>query len=85
MIELGMLNPEELDEKPLACIVHLSEQAPTVFHQVTIRKDKVSPAGYIRLGETQGDEAAGWRDPDDIEVCEILGVVNLETNEVTPL
>lgn len=66
----------DLAELPtaLTCIVHLSTQPPNVVQQVTLRPDKVSSQGYIRMGETQGDEALGWILPEHIQVLDILGI-----------
>lgn len=70
---------------PTNAIVHLATQAPGSLQQVTLRPDKVSKGGFIRLGETQGDEALCWVHPKNVLVMEILGTVDLETKEVTPL
>ncbi len=41
--------------------------------QVTIRQDKISTRGLIRLGETPGDEARCWIRAEHVQVIEILG------------
>lgn len=43
------------------------------LQQVTLRPDKLSALGYIRLGETPGDEAMCWVSPANIRVVEVLG------------
>lgn len=57
----------------ITAIVKLATQPPNVYQQVTLRPDKISPRGFIRLGETPGDEALCWIRPEHILVCEILG------------
>jgi hypothetical protein len=79
--------PLDLDQLkvPTVAIVHLATQQPGSLQQVTLRPDKVSKAKFIRLGETQGDEALCWIHPQNVLVMEILGTVELETGTVTPL
>lgn len=82
-----MLIPEdhgdgvELDlkqlEKNTVAIVHLATQPPGTLQQVTLRPGKVSRGGFIRLGETQGDEAMCWIHPMNVRVMEILGTVEI--------
>ncbi|MDZ4346075.1 MAG: hypothetical protein U1E51_26990 [Candidatus Binatia bacterium] len=67
----GPLNLEELDRAYL-CIVQLRTQTPGVIHQVTLRPDKIHD-GFIRLGETPNDEAAGWQYPANVMILSVLG------------
>lgn len=60
-------------DRPLVCIVKLATQPPNVLQQVMLRPDKVSAHGYIRLGETEGDEAYCWIKPENVLVCDVLG------------
>ena len=80
----GLLLDIKQLKKNTVAIVHLATQPPGTLQQVTLRPDKVSRAGFLRLGETQGDEAMCWIHPDNVMVMEILGVVDLETSVVTP-
>lgn len=69
-----MLDLEQLKKRgPICAVVQLATQAPNVLQQVTLRPDKISQAGLIRLGDTPGDEARCWIRPEAIEVIEILG------------
>lgn len=43
------------------------------LQQVTLRQDKITPLGHIRLGETQGDEANCWISIEHVEIVEVLG------------
>ena len=43
------------------------------LQQVTLRPDKVSAEGFIRLGETPNDEANCWINPSNILIAEVLG------------
>ena len=83
MLELNApLNLSHLT-RPLCCIVNLAiEGARPAFtpgdfirplQQVTLRPDKVSGQGFIRLGETQGDDAFCWIRPEHILILEVLG------------
>jgi hypothetical protein len=96
MVEINQsLDLGKLD-KPMCCVVELAIEPPRPdfgmnmirpLQQVTLRPDKVSSHGLIRLGETQGDEANCWIRPEHIKVVEILGSAS-EANgnwEVTPL
>ena len=68
---------------PICAIVKLATQPPGVLQQVTLRPDKVSRAGLIRLGETPGDEALCWIAPEHIGVVEILGTSQPANKEGT--
>lgn len=74
-------------EQPIMAIVHLMTQPQGVLHQVTIRKDKISPKGMIRFGETPGDEASCWIDPEYVTVVEVLGTATEKDGrwEIQPL
>lgn len=70
-------------EKPLCCLVALAIQPMypqpgggyvKPIQQVTLRPDKVSKSGFIRLGETLGDEAMCWIKPEHIQVLDVLGL-----------
>lgn len=52
------------------------------LQQVTLRPDRFSAEGYIRLGMTPGDEANCWIHPHDIRIVEILGKANTENGEL---
>ena len=57
------------------------------LQQVVLRPDKISLQGFIRLGETPGDEANCWIRPEHINVLEILGTVEFNAQgipSVTP-
>ena len=43
------------------------------LQQVTLRPDKYTEGGLIRLGETPNDEANCWIDPRNVEIVEVLG------------
>jgi hypothetical protein len=69
--------------KPLVCIARFSDEygavngipreAPHVFYQIVVDPEKVSASGkFIEFGQ-QGDQIAGWKPVDSIEVHEILG------------
>lgn len=61
----------------MAIIQHFT-QRDGVIHQVTLRPDKVKD-GLIRLGETPGDELAGWNYPKSITVVSVLGTGHRKT------
>ena len=79
MLSTGPLNLKTLDQA-YCCVVQLATQPPGVIHQVTLRPDKIKD-GLIRLGETQGDEAAGWQYPQAIDVKVILGIAKEENDK----
>ena len=86
MITTGPLNLESLDQMTV-CVVQLSTQQPGILHQVTLDPKKIKN-GLIRLGDTAGDEAAGWNWPQNIDVRAILGTAVIDKDEtvtVTPL
>ena len=75
------LNPSQLSVNTLSlseldtnyhCIIQLLTQPRGVIHQVMLRPDKIKN-DLIRLGETPGDEAAGWQYPQNIVILAILG------------
>ena len=61
-------------------------QNPAILLQVSLLASKVSHSGeFIRLGETQGDEIMGWTKMDALEVVEILGILEADCKNVTPI
>ena len=75
MLKLGQFCIDDLDRNYVA-VVQLATQPSGVIHQVTLRVDKIHraiPNSIIRLGETQGDECAGWQYPENLIVIAILG------------
>ena len=83
--QIQVLDLNQLKE-PTCCVVQLATQPRGVIHQVILRPDKVK-GQLIRLGETKGDEAAGWQHPDNIQIIEILGIATIHpdgTVEVNP-
>ena len=83
-MNVGPLKIAEID-KPYFCIIQLRHQQPGVLHAVIIRPDKVKTterqcsmghfheSAVIVLGETPGDQAAGWQYPENIYVVSVLG------------
>ena len=83
-MKIGNLNVEELDQ-PYFCVVQLRHQQPGVLHSVILRPDKIRQtmrqcsmghhhkSAVIVLGETPGDQAAGWQYPENIYVVAVLG------------
>ena len=83
-MKIGNLNVEELD-KPYFCVIQLRHQQPGVLHAVVLRPDKIKQtmrqcsmghsheAAIIVLGETLGDQAAGWQYPENVYVVAVLG------------
>ena len=69
-------------DEPLLCIVHIASQHPATLHQVVLRQDKVSAQGFIRLGETIGDEANCWIRPEHLQVLDVLGTVDVTAGQV---
>lgn len=49
------------------------EQMVRPLQQVTLRPDKLSTLGYLRLGETPNDEANCWIHPENVLIVEVLG------------
>ena len=43
------------------------------LQQITLRPDQVTEEGYLRLGNTPGDEAHCWIHPQNIQIVEVLG------------
>src|SRR5512146_1062865 len=74
-MKLGLLSVDSIRQldKPVVVILKLSTQPPNVLQQVCIRKETLSRHGYLRLGETPGDEACCWIAPDHAVVLEGLG------------
>lgn len=61
-------------------------QNPAILLQVSLLASKVSHSGeFIRLGETSGDEIMGWTKMDALEVVEILGILEADCKNVTPI
>ena len=61
-------------------------QNPAILLQVSLLASKVSHSGeFIRLGETSGDEIMGWTKMDALEVVEILGILEADCKNVTPV
>jgi hypothetical protein len=59
-------------------------QTRTIYFQVTIDPDNVSPSeAYIRFGETPGDEIIGWQEVELLEIVETLAVAD-ENGELQP-
>jgi len=82
MITNGPLDLSKLD-KAYTCVVQLQTQPQGIIHQVTLRPDKIKD-NLIRLGETKGDEAAGWQFPNVIQIQSILGTAIISKDgEVT--
>lgn len=70
-------------EKPLVCIARFANEYASVhgvpreaehcFYQIIVNPKKVSGSGrFIEFGD-KGDQIAGWKPVDSIEVHEILG------------
>ena len=84
-MNIGPLNLDQLDQ-PYFAVVQLRHQAPGVLHAVILRPDKVRKterqcslghtheSAVIVLGESQGDQAAGWQYPENVYVVAVLGV-----------
>lgn len=70
----GPLNLKALD-KDYVVIVQLMTQAKGVIHQVALRPEKIL-GEYIRLGETPGDEAAGWQHYSFVLVLSVIGTLH---------
>lgn len=59
-------------------------QTRTIYFQVTIDPDNVSPSEtYIRFGETPGDEIIGWQEIELLEIVETLAVAD-ENGDLQP-
>lgn len=83
-MKTGPLDLQELDVA-YTVVVQLRHQPMGVFHQVTLRPDKVKQtmrqcslghhhkSAIIAIGETAGDQAAGWQYPENVHVLAILG------------
>lgn len=62
-------------DKPVVAVVQLRTQPKGVLHQVTLDPSKVHQRSQlIRLGESSGDEANGWLEPENIIVRAVLGI-----------
>jgi hypothetical protein len=59
------------------------EQPVRPLQQVTLRADKISEEGYLRLGHTPLDEANCWIDPADILIIEVLGAASWTESSLT--
>lgn len=83
-MNIGTLNVKDLDQAYF-CAIQLRTQPPGVLHSVVLRPDKVKKTlrqcsmGHLHegdvivLGETPGDQAAGWQYPENIFVVAVLG------------
>lgn len=83
-MNIGPLNLDEIDQ-PYFCVVQLRHQPPGVLHSVILRPDKITQtmrqcslghphkSAVIVLGESPGDQAAGWQYPENIHVVAVLG------------
>ena len=83
-MNIGQLRVEEIDQ-PYFCVIQLRHQSPGVLHAVVLRPDKVKQTArqcsmghlhgstVIVLGETPGDQAAGWQYPENIYIVAVLG------------
>ena len=88
-MNIGQLNLDELD-RPYFAVLQLRHQPPGVLHACVLRPDKVSQtmrqcslghnhrSAVIVLGETPGDQAAGWQYPENIIVVALLGSAHEE-------
>lgn len=86
-MNIGQLNLDQLD-RAYCVVVQLRHQPPGVLHAVILRPDKVKQtmrqcslghphkSAVIVLGETQGDQAAGWQYPENIHVVAVLGTAH---------
>ena len=80
----GPLDLAALD-KPYFAVLQLRHQQPGVLLSAVLRPDKVKAttrqcslghaheSAIIVLGETPGDQAAGWQYPENIYVVAVLG------------
>ena len=77
-------------ENPTVAIVHfLSEEARSqmpggrvIHYQVTIKPENFTEGGFIRFGETKGDELMGWQLQSDIVIDEVLGELSSDETYV---
>lgn len=88
----GPLNLDELDV-PYVAVIQLRHQPQGVMHQVVLRPDKVKQtmrqcslghhhkSAIIVLGESGGDQAAGWQYPENVHVVSVLGTAHREGSE----
>ncbi len=49
------------------------QHAVRPLQQVTLRPDMLSALGYLRIGNTPGDEANCWIHPSNVQIIEVLG------------
>ncbi len=63
----GMFPPLDLNAVPSA------GDMVRPLQQVTLRPDQFSAVGYLRLGNTPGDEAHCWIAPLNVQIVEVLG------------
>lgn len=61
-------------EKPVVALVRIlnGTQHPALRFQVTLKPEQVRE-GYIRFGNTPGDELVGWWLLEDIVLAKVLG------------
>ena len=83
-MKTGILNIGDLDQA-YTVVIQIRHQPQGVFHQVTLRPDKVKQtmrqcsmgefhkSALIMIGETPGDQASGWQLPENINVLTVLG------------
>ena len=83
-MNVGTLSVKDIDQ-PYFCVIQLRTQTPGVLHSVILRPDKIKKTlrqcsmghfhegDVIVLGESAGDQAAGWQYPENIYVVAVLG------------
>lgn len=83
-MKIGQLDIEALDQ-PYYAVIQLRHQPPGVLHSVILRTDKVKEtmrqcsmghfhkSAVIVLGESTGDQAAGWQYPENVYIVAVLG------------
>lgn len=68
---------DEINEKVVAIvsfgIPDTKAIRPGMFYQVTIDPEFITRGGFIRFGNTRGDEIIGWNVAKNIYVAEIIG------------
>lgn len=86
-MNVGQLNLDNLDQAYFV-VVQLRHQSPGVLHSVILRPDKVKPtmrpcsmghthkSAVIVMGESPGDQAAGWQYPENVYVVAVLGTAH---------
>lgn len=91
-MNLGQLNLDQLDQAYYA-VLQLRHQQSGVLHACVLRPDKVRQtmrqcslghahkSAVIVLGQTPGDQAAGWQYPENVIVIAILGTAHGENGK----